>query len=379
MNIAFYAPLKAPDHPTPSGDRAVARMLLSALRAAGHRVQLASRLRSLDRVGDAANQARIKRRAVLVTKRLLARYRCCAPTQRPQLWFTYHLYHKAPDLIGPQISRELNIPYVVAEASHAPKQAAGAWAAGYRSAAQSMHSAALIISLNRADEPCVRDLLGGTAKLRRMAPFIDTRFSTRALQTLDQSTALRKQLGMRADTPIVVCAAMMRSGDKLASYQMLATALARIAHLRWQLLVLGDGPARDQVVEVMRPLGDRVFWVGLVSPQVLPRWLCGCDLYAWPAVNEAWSMALLEATAVGLPAIAGNEGGVASVIDDGCSGILTPARDAAAFAQAVAALLGDERRRRDMGEAARAKVIKEHDLAAASRALNRLLWEVVQQ
>ena len=378
MNIAFYAPLKSPDHATPSGDRAVARMLLSALRRAGHRVHLASRLRSLDQRGDVANQARIRTRASRLTAQLLARYQCLDRAQQPQLWFSYHLYHKAPDLIGPEVSRELKIPYVVAEASHAPKQATGPWAAGYRAAAQAIKDASLIVTLNRADEPCVRDLLGNSATLRRLAPFIDTRTSLSALADSAASNALRNRLGMRSDAPTIVCAAMMRSGDKLASYQLLAQALARIAHLPWQLLILGDGRAREQVAEAMCGLGERVYWAGLVAPDSLAQWLAGCDLYAWPAVNEAWSMALLEAAAVGVPAVAGDEGGVSAVIDDGRSGILTAARDVRAFADALALLLGDDGLRRDMGEAARAKIAAAHDLKAASRTLNRMLCELVQ-
>jgi len=46
MKIAFYAPLKSPDHPVPSGDRLMARMLIAALRIGGHEVAIASDLRS---------------------------------------------------------------------------------------------------------------------------------------------------------------------------------------------------------------------------------------------------------------------------------------------------------------------------------------------
>ena len=46
MRIAFYAPLKAPTHPVPSGDRRMARLLMAALEAGGHHVTLASTLRS---------------------------------------------------------------------------------------------------------------------------------------------------------------------------------------------------------------------------------------------------------------------------------------------------------------------------------------------
>ena len=59
MKIAFYAPLKPPDHPVPSGDRNIARALMQALAAAGHGVVLASRLRSLDSRGDESRQRRL--------------------------------------------------------------------------------------------------------------------------------------------------------------------------------------------------------------------------------------------------------------------------------------------------------------------------------
>ncbi|WP_035670480.1 hypothetical protein [Azospirillum brasilense] len=48
MRIAFYAPLKSPTHPVPSGDRRMARLLMAALERAGHAVTLASTLRSWD-------------------------------------------------------------------------------------------------------------------------------------------------------------------------------------------------------------------------------------------------------------------------------------------------------------------------------------------
>ena len=63
------------------------------------------------------------------------------------------------------------------------------------------------------------------------------------------------------------------------------------------------------------------------------------DLYLWPAINEAYGMAFLEAQAAGLPVVAGRTGGVPAVVADGVTGLLTPIGDAAAFAGAVARLL----------------------------------------
>jgi hypothetical protein len=82
-----------------------------------------------------------------------------APETAPELWFTYHLYHKAPDWLGPVIADALGIPYVVAEASDAPKRALGEWAAGRDAAKRAIRRADAVIGLNPADRDCVLPLL----------------------------------------------------------------------------------------------------------------------------------------------------------------------------------------------------------------------------
>src|SRR6516162_7792641 len=126
MRIAFYAPLKPPDHPIPSGDRQVAQLFLAALRRGGHDPVLASRFRSFEGRGDRYLQTRLAALGRKLAERLVRRYRA-APASAPDLWFTYHIYHKAPDWLGPRVALALGVPYVVAEASFAPKRAGGAW------------------------------------------------------------------------------------------------------------------------------------------------------------------------------------------------------------------------------------------------------------
>ncbi len=121
MSLAFYAPLKSPDHPTPSGDRRMARALMDALARTGQRVEIACRLRSYDRTGDLLRQQRLQALGERCVARLLRRYR--QGHEPPQAWLTYHGYHKAPDWLGPAVSAALRIPYLMIEASFAPKQA----------------------------------------------------------------------------------------------------------------------------------------------------------------------------------------------------------------------------------------------------------------
>ena len=66
VRIAFYAPLKTPDHPVASGDRLIAGLLVRALEQAGHDVVTASRLRSFDGAGDRRRQLRLARAATAI-------------------------------------------------------------------------------------------------------------------------------------------------------------------------------------------------------------------------------------------------------------------------------------------------------------------------
>ena len=118
--------------------------------------------------------------------------------------------------------------------------------------------------------------------------------------------------------PRLIAVAMMRPGDKLASYRILGAALARLGDLDWSLEVVGDGAARRRGRSWPSPRSaTRVVWAGALGPQALARRLGVADLCVWPAVNEAFGMALLEAQASGLPVVAGAGGGVGQIVAAG--------------------------------------------------------------
>ena len=169
---------------------------------------------------------------------------------------------------------------------------------------------------------------------------------------------------------------MMRPGDKLASYRLLGQALERLLDLDWQLLVVGDGPARPEVEAALAPLGaERVCYLGRLEEGAVAACYAAADLCLWPAVNEAYGMALLEAQAAGLPVIAGAVGGVPSIVVEGVTGLLTPPGETNAFAAAACALIEAPARRAAMAGAAAENVRRRHDIAAAARVLDRALAE----
>ena len=371
MKVAFYAPLKPPDHPVPSGDRRMARLLMTALALAGHEVELACHLASRDATGDAQRQGRLAALGEALAERLARRFLARPPAERPQAWLTYHLYYKAPDWLGPQVCTRLDLPYLVAEASVAPKRAGGPWDLGHRAVLRALDQAAAVITLNPADRDCLPD----GAPVRDLKPFLDPApYRAAAQQRAAHRAALARRLGLDPETPWLAVAAMMRPGDKLASYRLLARALAEISDRPWCLLVAGDGPARDDVGQALASLGpERLRLLGALDEAALAAFYAAADILVWPAINEAYGMALLEAQAAGLPVVAGASGGVPGILCHERGGLLVAPGDASALAGATARLLGDEALRQSLSRGAQDSVRDQHSLTGAARDLDRIL------
>jgi glycosyltransferase involved in cell wall biosynthesis len=166
---------------------------------------------------------------------------------------------------------------------------------------------------------------------------------------------------------------MLRPGDKLDSYRLLGAALARLLDLPWSLHIIGDGPARPEVERALAPLGAHLRYRGELAEDEIPDALASADLFVWPAINEAFGMALLEGQAAGVPVVAGTSGGVSTIVADGVTGLLTPPDGVEAFAAAVRRLILDPEARAAMGVAAQAKVRAEHDLPRAAERLAALI------
>lgn len=351
VRIAFYAPLKAPDHPVPSGDRLMAGLLMRALGLAGHEVSLASHLRPFLRRADEGSLAAFRAGAEAEATRLRALW-AGAP---PDLWFSYHPYYKSPDLLGPGLAREWGIPYVTAESSWSARRTAGDWGAAQEAVRDGLALAALNLCMTARDRAGILEGVPG-ARTARLMPFIEAApFLSRPL---------------RPEPGHLVTVAMMRPGDKLSSYLALAGALRGLGP-GWHLSVAGDGPAAAGVKAAFA--GLPVTFLGALAPQGVADLLSRGAVYVWPGHGEAYGLAYLEAQAAGLPVVAEATAGVPEVVRDGVTGLLVAERDTPALTAALRRLLDDAALRTRMALAARAFVRDERDIAPAAATLGRQL------
>jgi len=356
MKIAFYSPLKSPDHPVPSGDRLMARLLVAALSRAGHAVEVVSDLRSFIRDPATGTLAALQEQARLEAEAIAARWR---QDGAADLWFTYHPYYKAPDLIGPRLASAFNLPYVTAEASYSGRRNIGDWAAAQDAVLASVRQAQVNICLTRRDREGMTEAWPA-ARTARLAPFLDAEAFLKLLPA-----------------PIpgrLVTVAMMRPGDKMDSYTMLARALVQVTHPGWSLSIIGDGPCRAETEALFAGFAaGRILWHGERSQAEIAALLAESAAYVWPGCGEAYGLAYLEAQAAGLPVVAQAIAGVPEVVEHGRTGLLTPAGDVGAYAAAIDRLLGDAPLRLGLATAARAFVRDERSLDGAAQRLDALL------
>ncbi|MEM7302100.1 MAG: glycosyltransferase family 4 protein [Pseudomonadota bacterium] len=365
--IAFYAPIKPPDHPIPSGDRLIARNLIKALTLAEYSVELATPYIAYSKRSDPAILAERKRGALDEAKAILERYQSAEKRDQPDLWLTYHPYCKAPDWIGPIVTEALEIPYVTVEAARTRQGENDEWGPWRTEAQMGIKQADLHLVFKPSDKAYLSELLGGADRLMPLAPFFDD-------TSLEQPIPFKSPRHFDPATPMLVCVGMMRKGKKDQNFYLLADLLSSLLDVPWNLVLVGSGPEEENIRTAFKTIpSHRQHWAGECShAEVLGTMRAG-DVFVWPGWREPIGMVYLEAASQGLPSVAFGDLGVPLVVEDGGTGLLARSGDAEDYRNKLRALLENPERRKFMGQAATEKVTAQHSIAAAARRLKTVL------
>lgn len=142
----------------------------------------------------------------------------------------------------------------------------------------------------------------------------------------------------------------------LAKIWPAARAACRDRGIDAQLLVIGDGPYRAQMERDLA--GSDTVFLGFRYGEELSTIYASSDLFIFPSTTDTLGQVVMESQSVGLPVIVTDQGGPSEVVDDGLTGFVLPATPAAhpRWVQTIARLIADPALRRQMGEAARAKM-----------------------
>jgi glycosyltransferase involved in cell wall biosynthesis len=128
--------------------------------------------------------------------------------------------------------------------------------------------------------------------------------------------------------------------------------------------MVGDGPERPTLEQQARSLGDRLRMFGRRPHGEVASFMAAADLLLLTSDTEGTPGVVLEAAAVGLPAVASRVGGVEECVIDGETGVLVAADDEERFVEEAHGLFADDARRARLGERGRERVAAEFALSA---------------
>jgi phosphatidylinositol alpha-1,6-mannosyltransferase len=192
--------------------------------------------------------------------------------------------------------------------------------------------------------------------------------------------AIRAQYGL-GDRPVVVCVSRLvpRKGQ-----DVLVRALPAIRRRvpGAALLIVGGGPYRRTLERLVRDhdVARDVVITGSVPWTRLPAYYAAGDVFAMPCRTrrgglevEGLGIVYLEASATGLPVVAGRSGGAPDAVRDGETGTVVDGRDVVSVASAVGELLADRGRSAALGAAGRAWVEESWQWSEMAERLGALL------
>jgi phosphatidyl-myo-inositol dimannoside synthase len=220
---------------------------------------------------------------------------------------------------------------------------------------------------------------GAAGRMRQLVPGVDA--STFHPDRRDAGQEVRHRRGL-SDRRVVVCVSrlMPRKGqDSLirALPQIRARAGDDVA-----LLIVGGGPYRERLEQLVDELGlqAHVVITGGVPWEELPAHYAAGDVFAMPSRTrqrgwdvEGLGIVYLEASATGLPVVAGDSGGAPDAVLDGRTGFVVGGRDQSALVERVAELLGDAAMAERMGRAGRAWVESDWTWERSAHRLRQML------
>ena len=217
------------------------------------------------------------------------------------------------------------------------------------------------------------------ARMRQLVPGVDSETFHPGRRA--EGAEIRQRHGL-ADRPVVVCVSrlMPRKGQ-----DSLIRALPRIQRATGQdvaLLIVGGGPYRKELTTLVSQAGlERdVAITGGVPWEELPAHYAAGDVFAMPCRTrqrgwdvEGLGIVYLEASATGLPVVAGDSGGAPDAVRDGETGFVVGGRDEDALVARISQLLGDRELATRMGQSGREWVEAEWGWARSARRLRQLL------
>ena len=159
---------------------------------------------------------------------------------------------------------------------------------------------------------------------------------------------VRKRLGIKQESNVIGTVARLRE-EKGVKYLIQSAVKILDAFQDAVFLIAGDGPLRNELVDLTKKLGleNKVVFAGFCED--IPSILSIINIFAVPSISEGLGIAVLEAMAMGKPIVATSVGGIIEILRDGETGLLIPPKDPSIMADKIIYLINNKNEARRLG------------------------------
>jgi glycosyltransferase involved in cell wall biosynthesis len=286
-------------------------------------------------------------------------------TQRPDI---IHVHTRVTQAVACMIYKKTGIPYLSTchgfFRPHLGRKMFGFW--GKK-----------VIAISEAvREHLVNDLKAKKETIALIHNGIDVK-KFQAVVSEKQKSAYRSRLGIK-NGPVVGIIARL---SPVKGHRFLLGAMKEVLkkYPHAQLLIIGDGPQKRNLIELTIGLGLGKCTFIEESTMDTRLALSVMDIFVLPSIQEGLGLSAMEAMVAGVPVIGSNVGGVYSLIKDGQTGILVPPQDPLALAAAIIRLLDDKGLGLNMANAARELIKEKFSLEDMAKKVERLYKEAIEE
>jgi len=215
--------------------------------------------------------------------------------------------------------------------------------------------ASAVICLTRGDAESVANIIGNFEKIFIVPNGVDTE--------IFKPTSIK-------DSNLIAWVGRLVP-EKGLVYLLLATKEIVEKHSDARLILIGDGPLRNDLMNLVNKLGltGKVDFIGSVDRMEVAKLLSKSSIFAFPSLKEGLPISVLEAMACGVPVVGSNISGVNDVVKHDENGFLVQPKTPKALANAILDLLNDENLRERLGQNARRLMVEKYGW---DRIINRM-------
>jgi len=208
----------------------------------------------------------------------------------------------------------------------------------------------------------IQNFVENLSDVRVVYPCPSDKFFDRSIVDPSELSLLRSRLALNGKKVVITVARMVEGKGFPHLINALPEILKKVPNLVW--LVVGDGPKSKEIFEMIqkKSLQNVVRFLGSIDTTQLVKYYHLADLFVLLTHKdenheEGWGTVFLEAAACGLPVVAGRVGGVEEAVLHNQTGLIVDTYQSQKVAEDIIKLLTNEELSKQLGEAARLRVV----------------------